>query len=237
MDLLKSLVEFAQKSKAAAFGLVMAALLFIGGPHYAPGVIPELPKEWAWAPWFVLVFCGALLGISVLLGGAWLLWRAVRGVYRWVAARGKLEDDEVRFLLTLGKATDHTIYLGRLALSNPGHSALEFQSTADKLTRRGLINRNPWDNDICSLTVAGRGRTLQLQREMGASKPRPLRKGDWVRHHESGRAMRVAQTPNAIGLAVDAASVPVICEWHEADGQIARSPFHPDALERIDSPQ
>ncbi|WP_316679099.1 hypothetical protein [Ralstonia chuxiongensis] len=169
MDLLKSLVEFAQKSKTAAFGLVVAALLFIGGLRYAPGVIPGLPQEWAWVPWFVLAFCGALLGIPVLLGAAWLAGSAVRGGHRWIAARRRLGSDEVSFLLTLGKVSNHTIHLRQLARSNPGHAALEFQATADKLTKRGLIHRNPFDSDLCSLSVAGRGRTLQLQRDVAAS--------------------------------------------------------------------
>lgn len=235
MDLLKSLVELAQKSKAIALGLVVAAMLFIAGPHYGSGVIPELPKEWAWVPWFVLAVCGCPLVLMTLTGGLRLVWHAVRGSRRWIAARGRLGDDEVSFLLTMGKAADHLIHLGRLAAFNPGRFPLEFKATADKLTARGLIRRNPWDDDLCSLTMAGRARTLALQRDRAASQPRPLGKGDWVRHRDSGRAMHVVDVLAPMSPAVEAP--PVLCEWREADGQIARSPFHPDALERIAPPQ
>ncbi len=178
MDLLKSLVELAQKSKAVAFGLVVAALLFIGGPRYAPSVIPDLPKDWAWAPWLALAVCGGPLVLVMFASGLRLVWRAVQGLRRWLAARGKLGDDEERLLLTLGEAPDHTVHVGRLALYNPGRSALELKATADKLTSRGLINRNPFDADLCTLSGAGRARTLQLQRDIAAPQLRPPAKGD-----------------------------------------------------------
>ncbi|WP_197339757.1 P-loop NTPase fold protein [Ralstonia solanacearum] len=78
MDLLKSLAEFARRSKAAAFGLMVAVLLFVGGPRYAPSLIPGLPKEWAWVAWFALAFCGVLLVLSTIEVGA-APWRLRAG--------------------------------------------------------------------------------------------------------------------------------------------------------------
>ncbi|MHA6823879.1 hypothetical protein ACQUKI_20440 [Ralstonia pseudosolanacearum] len=237
MEALLKLLELALKSKTVACGLVVVALLAIVGPRYAPGVLPAVPDGWAWLPWVLLVVCGCQLLFLVLAGGGRLAGRMIGSVRRWIAGRGKLENDEERLLLTLGAARDQTIHLGQLALHNPDQLALAFKATADKLTARGLIDRNPYDHDICSLTGAGRARTLELQREIAAGSPPPLGRGDWVRHRSSGRVMRVVETMQPSGRAVQAGALPVICQWTEPDGRTAKNPFPPDALERIEPPQ
>lgn len=236
MELLRWLGEQAQKSKSVAFAFVVAALLIIGGPRFAPDLVAGLPSEWAWAPWLVLAFCGGLLVLSLVASGWRMLRRAVQFCRRRWSARGPLDREEVRFLITLGDLSGHTMNIGNLTVAQTGLHPLALKEVADKLTARGLIDRHSWDSDVCSLTDLGRQHTLKLRREFDAARPRPLGKGDWVRHRDSGRKMRVIEAIQQLGPTVLGGSLPVTCEWREPDGQIARSPFHPAALERIDVP-
>lgn len=237
MDSFLKVLELTLKSKTLAFGFAAVGLLAIVGPHYLPGVLPPVPDGWAWTPWGLLIICGCQLLFPVLAGGGRLAWRGICSGRRWIAGRGELTNEEVRLLLTLGAAPEQTEDLERLALHNPDQPALAFKATADKLTARGWIQRNPYNRDLCSLSDAGRIRTLALQRDIAAASPRPLARGDWVRDRRNGRIMRVVETTQPIGRVVQASSLPVMCEWNEPDGSTAKSPYHPDALERIAPPQ
>lgn len=233
-ELLRWLGELAQKSKVAAFACVVASLVMIGGPRYAPDLISGLPKEMAWVPWVGLAFCGSLLLVPLFTGVFRLLGRAIRSLRRWRASRAPLDQQEMRFLYSLGTAQNQTMHIGRLNFSAIGLSQLEVQSIASRLAAKGLIERHPWDCDLCSFSNAGRARALEIERSLNALKPRPLQKGDWVRHSETGWEMRVVETMHHLGPGSHAESLPVICEWKDSDGRITKSPFHPQVLEQID---
>ncbi|MHA6892367.1 hypothetical protein [Ralstonia pseudosolanacearum] len=234
MEFMRWLGEFTQKSKAIAFACFVASLVAIVGPRFVPGVVPTVPKDWAWAPWLGLAFCGSLLAIRFVVGVARLIERAIARVRRWWATRAPLSDEEASLLYTIGLADGQALHLGSLNYHAIGVSRVEVKDIACRLASRGLLTRNRFSGEVFGLTAAGRQSVLRIERANAAAVPQDLVRGDWVRHLHTGQVMRVVDVERPLGPAVNAESLPVTCSWEAGDGRMVSSPFPRQALEWID---
>lgn len=137
-----------------------ASSMYLGG-RFAPTYVEPVPKEWASLLVGVLVLSGSLVFFSVVAATWAVVTRA------WAAAAEGLQSStlpeaQARILYGMGKHPDEIFDLRVL---NGTKARLEVEALMRELSRKGLVEFNPYDSSLVSITEKGKERAITLRME------------------------------------------------------------------------
>jgi len=173
MDWLTDLLKHLSVSRSITGATFVTALVMYVGPRLLPSFVDPVPKEWAPVVVVALVFSGSLLlfwGVSAL----WRLFAHGAGTASKALAAIALSVQEDQMLFFLSGDPSTPMNLHDIDYTRAPFTKLELIELAHGLVKKGLVELNPWDECLVTLTASGRKRALELQRRIGTqirSKP------------------------------------------------------------------
>ena len=170
MDWLTEIIKQLQTSRAFVTGVFIVCLCILLGNKFVPSLIPKVPADWRLPLIGGLLFSGTLLAF-IILSYIWLLFS------EWVKRITKilkslyLSNDEQRLLnslaLTIEDNINNSVNLSDLDYSSTNFSKLEFQEIVINLEKKGLIELNPYNHNLITLSDSGRKLILKMRRKQG----------------------------------------------------------------------
>jgi hypothetical protein len=158
-DLMKHVTV--SKSFAGAVFVTSAVLLF--GPLLFPEALAVLPNGWRIFLVGALVFTGALLVIWSVPGLWKLVSSSVVEVIRKFRAK-QLSSDEEALMHALADLADEPLDLRMLDYESLQRTKLDVMDVVRQLSDKGLVETNRFEENLVSLTPAGRKRALEVQK-------------------------------------------------------------------------
>lgn len=166
MDWITDIIKHMTVSRSvtgAAF--ITSAVLLIGHQFY-PTYIESVPEGWSWAVLTVFVFTSCLIGT----------W-AVQGCYKFVSSvitkmknsrpLPAIDENERNLLYLLAKSADRPLNLEELFHRAQGQvSKLTLLHVTDELAQKGYVTKNPFEENLVSLTKRGRANALEVEIEI-----------------------------------------------------------------------
>ena len=157
-DLFKH-ITISKPLTASAFPALFAVSF---GYKWFPDYFQKLPGVWSTVVLGLLIFSGFLLAIWFLPYVWNFLSRSVSTVYMYFYARN-LSDLEKNVILALAiKYADEAMNLRDINYENTGHPKLKVLDATYKLSKKGLVRLNSYDENLVSLTKKGRALGLSL---------------------------------------------------------------------------
>ena len=157
-DVLKHL----ELSKTFAAGVFISSLAMLLGPKFFPDAFDTVPNQWRWVVGGACVFSGVLL----------TFW-AVPPAGKWLTALPSRLRNNPRINVPTPQENGFMAFLGEHfpndsanleALRYDKVSKLETLEMCAALHRKGLVRVNEYNDDLVSLTAAGRKYALELLR-------------------------------------------------------------------------
>jgi hypothetical protein len=164
MDWLKDIIKHLAVSRTLVTAVFITALTMFAGPKFVPNIIPEVPKEWSPVLFAAMVLSGSLLVLWAIEGLWKLLAHGVRSTTASIAA-ASLSPRESELLLVMGINPAQPLNLDAVAYENAPFTRLELSALVKQLEQKGLVKLNEWNEDLVTLTQAGKDRALKLQRQ------------------------------------------------------------------------
>lgn len=163
MDWIPALLKHLGLAKSGVAAAFVTSLALYVGPRVAPSYVDSVPREWAPVVVGALVFTGFLL----LVWGAVAIWARLRRNWRAgsaLIASYQINELEAQFLHVLGETPREALNLERVDYAAVQLSQLEVLEIVHGLSRKGLVEINPYSSKLVSLTARGRERALEIQR-------------------------------------------------------------------------
>jgi hypothetical protein len=157
-DVLKHL-ELSKTFTAAVFVSSLAMLL---GPTFFPNAIDAVPNQWRW-----------LVGGACVFSCVLLTFWAVPPTGRWLAALPSRLRNNPRINVPTSQESGFLAFLGEHFPNEPVNlenlrydkvSKLETLEMCAALHRKGLVRVNEYNDNLVSLSAAGRKYALELMR-------------------------------------------------------------------------
>lgn len=220
-------------SRSVVVAAWVATIAYLASRRFTPDLITPIPKEWEWLP--------PTLGIFLTVIVVPWAWTAVaqpvkrardqrRARNAFLNAPLPGDQEELLYALILqGEGSAHYIKAAHHAGSALNRGDL--RAAANGLSVLGLIRLDDHQPAHVFLTPIGKHRGASILKKYSALEAAELKRGDTVRHIQTGREMTVTgkvktEEPTRFGA-------PVVCEWKdEADGKMVGG-FAQDTLERI----
>ena len=162
MDWLADIIKNLTISKTLVAAIFVTSMVMYFGPIFAPGTVPKLQLEYVTYLFAVIVLTGVLL-LFWGLAATWNLTMAgMRGAARSFR-NPNLSQSEGDLLFFMADDPTQPIDLDRIDYLRTGVTKLEFHQLAKQLQEKELVNINPWNENILTLTDLGRGRALEIQ--------------------------------------------------------------------------
>ena len=114
-----------------------------------------------------MILSGTLLSLWVVTAGWSLLRRAVRATSTSFAA-SVLNQGHVDVLHAMGEHPSRPLNLENINYDQAPFSRLEIAQLIRELEQKGFASVHSWDENLVSLTQAGRERALEIQRRAKA---------------------------------------------------------------------
>ena len=146
------------KSFTGAVFVTSAFLLF--GSQLLPTVFEPAPDGWRVPLMGALIFCATLLLIWSI-PPAWLFFsKHTKDATLYLKARTLSKEEYL--MRGLANIADESLDLRSFRYNEMGVSKLEVMSVFKKLSSKGLVEINPFDENLVKLSSSGRVRALQL---------------------------------------------------------------------------
>lgn len=164
-DLLKHL----QVRRIAVFAVLAAALVVLAGPVLIPQYLPTLAPAYRSGVMAVAVATGVLTA-AWTVQGFWLAGRFLVSLLATSWRISRLPVPEQRLLWWIGQMAPRPMHLERGPLYPGAPSTyLGMCNLVRNLDHLGLIERNPFDRDLVTLTVKGLDFVLRMHAKVGIS--------------------------------------------------------------------
>lgn len=169
MDWLADILKNLTISKALVAAIFITSVVMYVGPNFTLIVIPQMQSELVPYLFAVMMFTGCLL----LFWGLSAIWRkarkSVRSTARFFMPNPKLSEAETVLLVAMAQDPSQPISLDNIDYSRAPGTKLEFHHWTQQLAIKGLARVNQWDDNLVSLTILGRKRALEIQRQLKIS--------------------------------------------------------------------
>lgn len=164
MDWIPALLKHLAIARSAVVAAFVTSALLLVGHRVAPSDIPPLPATWVLALAAVLVFSACL----IVMWGVEAVWSLVKRTLGAIKiSRGamvRLDNTEESILDALGGNPAEPLNLDNIDYAKAQLSRLELMELVRGLSEKGLVDLNPYDSDLVSLTETGRQRALKIHR-------------------------------------------------------------------------
>ena len=162
MDWLKDILKHLAVSRLLVGAIFVTSAVMFFGPRLAPEQVPQA-ADWLPAVFGAMVLTGCLL-LFWTMAGLWkLAARAWRSMKASIAA-ANISQSEAGLLGAMGNNPGESFNLNLVDYQKAPLSRLELMETCEALDRKGLVSINPFDENLVSLTKAGRERALEIIR-------------------------------------------------------------------------
>ncbi|MBU9163584.1 hypothetical protein [Burkholderia multivorans] len=164
---LVQLLEQVSKSKKIALVLFLASGIVLFGPIVRPAlaVYFDIPSGWRWAPATLFLISALTLVVACIEG----IPRAAKFVYVLILCNhrlNKLDNCERYILVACATHSDTGLHLRDLYRAQHYPMAV-LDLSAEKLSLRGLIRLNPYDERLLSLTSRGKKLGIKIASQLG----------------------------------------------------------------------
>lgn len=165
MEWLSELVKHITLSRTLSGATFVTSASLMLGHKWLPGYIEPLPKEWGTPTSAALIFSGALLFF-------WLVpavWKVGTSAIIWIPKNflsKSLSPNEKALMQVLAKLADESLNLNHLAYQSGVLTKLEVLDVTASLARKGLLDINPFEENLVCLSSKGRRRALALANNM-----------------------------------------------------------------------
>jgi hypothetical protein len=168
MEWLSGIIKELKISKVLVAAIFSTSVVMHFGPAVTPTNIPRLPSELAGYIFATMLLTGFLL---LFWGASWIFRLSTQGARSAVKALRvkELTDQEKALLFFMARDPSEPINLNQVNYDRAPGTKLEFHHWTKTLEKKGLATINPWDDNLISLTDAGRERALEIQRAVKAS--------------------------------------------------------------------
>lgn len=167
MEWLPALLKHLAIARSAVLAAFVAAVVMLVGPRLASAYVPAPPTGWIPYLLAVSLFSGCLL----VLWAIEAIWTAAKLPFAAAKAlRGErvaLDSKESAVIYALGCKPTEPINLDVLNYTTSS-SRLELLEVVKGLSKKGLVETNPWSDQLVSLTEVGRKRAVQIHRSQHA---------------------------------------------------------------------
>lgn len=163
MEWITTLLKHLAISRLAVVAVFVAASVLYFGPRFAPTYVDSVPKEWAVALMGILIFSGCIV-IFWMFAFIWSLAKRGCKLLATAVMRWRLRPLEKNLLTALAENPNDSLDLAQVNYQALALTRLEVLQSAHGLSKKGLANINPYNENLVSLTGAGRKRALVLQR-------------------------------------------------------------------------
>ncbi|MGF6265453.1 hypothetical protein OKW34_000231 [Paraburkholderia youngii] len=164
MDWLPALLKHLRIARSAIAAAFVTALVLLIGPRVASVYLPQTPVSWVPVLVAVCVFTGCLLAIW-FVEAVWL--KTKRTISTVKASRGlkaDLDEMETTLVYVMGRNPADPFNLDHVNYAAVSTTRLEVMEVMERLSNKGLVNVNPFAENLVTLTDVGRKRALELHR-------------------------------------------------------------------------
>lgn len=123
-----------------------------------------MPNNWNYLAITTFIFSGCLL---IIWAFEYLL-KIIKAFFyelKTAISARNLDNLEEGILFALGNNPTESMDLSRINYHNAEFTHLELLQTASNLKNKGLVNINPYDQNLITLTKAGQKRAFMLQQQ------------------------------------------------------------------------
>lgn len=161
MEWLSEIIKHINASITFTAALFITSTALIIGPSYYPSLFNELDGKWKIGAVGMAVFSATMIIV-------WLipkLWQGAKSIFTKgsIALSSKsLSANEKDLISALGRLADESLNLRNLNYSEVGLSKLEVLALSKKLSGKGLVDINMFEENLISLSSLGRDKAIKL---------------------------------------------------------------------------
>jgi hypothetical protein len=163
MEWLSELIKHITISRSFTGAVFITSGALVFGNWWWPDYFDPFPKEWAIPANGALIFSGTLLLFWIIPA----VWRTSVNAIFWIPKRIRsrsLSPNEEGLIEILANLADEPLNLERLNYAAGVFSKLEVLELSAGLERKGLVEINPYDENLVKLSAEGRRRALLIKR-------------------------------------------------------------------------
>ncbi|MDN7754758.1 hypothetical protein [Burkholderia gladioli] len=164
MDWLPALLKHLAIARSAVLAVFVTSAVMLIGPRIGATVVPPTPSSWAPIAFAMCLFSGCLLAIWIIEA----VWSAAKSSFGAAkasrGARAPLDKLEMSVIYTLGCNPAEPLDLDVIDYATSPSTRLELMEVVNGLSKKGLVETNPWSAQLVSLTDDGRKRALEIHR-------------------------------------------------------------------------
>jgi hypothetical protein len=164
MEWLSELIKTLTLSRALIGATFVTSGAFLGGNKLWPNYFEPLPKDWVIPVSGFFMFSGMLL-VFWFIPKIWRLFVEIaHGAIKWIKSL-KLANEEKVLILICASCPDQPCNLDKLPRKRGALTKLELLELAVRLSKKGLVDINQYNENLITLSAQGRKRALQMKNE------------------------------------------------------------------------
>ena len=170
MDWITDIIKHMTVSRTVTGAAFITSAVLLFGHQLYPTYIESVPEGWSWAVLTMFVFTSCLIGTWAGQGCYKFVFSIISKVKnsRPLAA---IDENEKNLLYLLAKSANRPLNLEELFHSSRGQvSKLNLLHVADQLAQKGYVTKNPFEENLVSLTKRGRVNALEVEIEIDREK-------------------------------------------------------------------
>ena len=164
MDWIPALLKHLAVARSAVVAAFVTTAVLLIVPRVAPNFLPQTPPSWGPVLATVCLFSACLMAIWIGEAAWSIAKRAVATAKASRGLRADLDQHEASVINFLARNPAEPLDLERIDYASTPTTRLELMEVVKGLSDKGLVETNPFAQNLVTLTQVGRKRALEIQR-------------------------------------------------------------------------